>query len=369
MNTKRKQIVSVLMAAILAIGFNLTTVFAQSTVKVTKENQVVDTFEGVQALYRPGPSDGSDTTYSCAALVKRYYTAKYGKTPYNLLYNRTPSIDGGTFKKVSSPKVGDIVGYPNASRQCNHWAIVQGISGNNVILFEQNWKWQEGGYTVALSDHIVGTNASVSTGQGYGSPVYFRYYLSDGKEAASGSGLSSGTTSASSNSNASASTAKQSLTLNKTNISVKTYFTYKLTASIKNKRPGDIVTYTSSNKKVATVSSNGTVKGIKTGTTYITAKIKGTSISKKCKVKVTYGPRVISLKAGALTFVKVKKFGLGGTIYNKRSGDKLKYKSSNKKVATVTSKGVVKKKKKGKATITAWIPGTSTKKTCKVTVK
>ena len=46
---------------------------------------------------------------------------------------------------------------------------------------------------------------------------------------------------------------------------------------------------------------------------------------------------------------------------------KLKYKSSNKKIVTVTSKGVVKAKKKGKAVITVQ-SGSKTVK-CKVTVK
>lgn len=82
------------------------------------------------------------------------------------------------------------------------------------------------------------------------------------------------------------------------------------------------------------------------------------------------GSRSIKLNASRLTLIKVKSYPLKGVIYNKRSNDKLKYKTSNKKIATVSSKGVVKKKKKkGTATITAWIPGTSTKKTCKVTVK
>lgn len=364
MDIWKRRVLSVLTAAVVILGMNITTVLAQSTVKVTRNRQVIDTFQGVEALYRPGGSDGSDSTYSCAALVKKYYAARYGKTPYNLLYNKTPIIEGGTFQKVTTPKVGDIVGYPNASRKCNHWAIVQGISGNNIILFEQNWKWQEGGVTYALSDHVVGKNSPVGNSSGYGNPVYFRYYLGNGAEVPA---LSSQTSSE--ENSAAATTKPQSLSLSKTSISVKTYFTYKLTAVIQNKKAGDVVTYTSSNKKIATVSSNGTVKGIRTGTTYITAKIKGTSISKKCKVKVTYGPRVISLNASRLTFVKVKTFGLKGKIYNKRSGDKIKYKSSNKRVATVTSKGVVKRKKKGTATITAWIPGTSTKKTCKVKVK
>ncbi len=46
---------------------------------------------------------------------------------------------------------------------------------------------------------------------------------------------------------------------------------------------------------------------------------------------------------------------------------KITWKSSNKKVATVSSKGKVTAKKKGKATITAKVAGKTYK--CKVTVK
>ena len=57
--------------------------------------------------------------------------------------------------------------------------------------------------------------------------------------------------------------------------------------------------------------------------------------------------------------------GKSEKIYLKQKG--AKFKTSNKKVATVTSKGVVKGLKKGAATIT--VQSGSKKMTCKVTVK
>ena len=48
---------------------------------------------------------------------------------------------------------------------------------------------------------------------------------------------------------------------------------------------------------------------------------------------------------------------------------KVTFKTSNKKVATVSSKGVVKAKKKGKATITVITKDGKKKATCKVVVK
>ena len=192
-----------------------------------------------------------------------------------------------------------------------------------------------------------------------GEMKYFRYYDKNGKEVLNGSSSSSSSVSK-----------PRTLSINRTSLNVKTRATATLTATIGNKRSGDTVTFSSSNKKIATVSSRGVITGVKTGTCYVTATVKGTNLSKKCKVSVSLGSRSIKLNASRLTLIKVKSYPLKGVIYNKRSNDKLKYKTSNKKIATVSSKGVVKKKKKkGTATITAWIPGTSTKKTCKVTVK
>lgn len=338
---------------ILGLILGLTVIFpvggkikaAMTVVEVKKTGQVVDSFQGVNAVYRPGKWDGNDKTYSCAALVKKYYQAKYGFTPYNLFAGATPEeyAKGGKFKKVSSPKIGDI------ASAGTHWAIVQNVSGTNVTLLEQNWKWQEKGRTYAKADRTVSKSEM----------KYFRYYDKNGREVSSGS-----------SSPVAASTAKpRTLSISRTSLSVKTRATATLKATIGNKRSGDKVTFSSSNKKIASVSSKGVITGVKTGTCYVTVKVNGTNLSKKCKVKVSLGSRIIKLNASRLTLMKVKKYPLKGVIYNKRSKDKLKYKTSNKKIATVSSKGVVKKKKKGKATITAWIPGTSTKKTCKVTVK
>jgi uncharacterized protein YjdB len=69
-----------------------------------------------------------------------------------------------------------------------------------------------------------------------------------------------------------------------------------------------------------------------------------------------------------VTLKKGKKYNLTVTLNPVTATNKITWSSSNKKVATVTSKGVVKAKKKGKATIT--VKSSNGKKaTCKVTVK
>ena len=69
--------------------------------------------------------------------------------------------------------------------------------------------------------------------------------------------------------------------LNKTKISVKTGKTYTLKVNGTTRMPK----WKSSNKKVATVSSNGTVKGIKKGTAKITVTCNGVSKTFKVTVK------------------------------------------------------------------------------------
>ena len=126
------------------------------------------------------------------------------------------------------------------------------------------------------------------------------------------------------------------------------------------------VTYSSSNKKVATVSSKGVIKAKKAGTAKITVK----SGSKKVVVTV----KVTGVKTTKLSGVpatksvsKGKSFKIKAIATPKNTDEKITFKSSNKKVATVTSKGVVKGLKKGTATIT--VQSGSKKMTCKVTVK
>ena len=126
------------------------------------------------------------------------------------------------------------------------------------------------------------------------------------------------------------------------------------------------VTYSSSNKKVATVSSKGVIKAKKAGTAKIT--IKSGNKKTVVTVKVT-GVKTTNLSGvpAAKNVSKGKSFKIKAIATPKNTDEKITYKSSNKKVATVTSKGVVKGLKKGTATIT--VQSGSKKMTCKVTVK
>ncbi len=119
--------------------------------------------------------------------------------------------------------------------------------------------------------------------------------------------------------------------------------------------PSATVTYTTSNKNIATVNSKtGVVKGIKAGTVTITAK----AGNLKTTCKVTVKNPTLTLTKSSATIAK----GKTTTIKAKATpAGKVTYTSSNKKVATVTSKGVVKGIKKGKATITVKCNGVTKK--------
>lgn len=119
------------------------------------------------------------------------------------------------------------------------------------------------------------------------------------------------------------------------------------------------VKFTSSNKKVATVSSKGVVKAKKAGKTTITVKVG--NYTKKVVIQVKKPS--LKLAKSSATIKKGKTVKIKATA---TPSGKVTYKSSNKKVATVTAKGVVKAKKKGTATITVTSNGVSKKFKVKV---
>ena len=125
------------------------------------------------------------------------------------------------------------------------------------------------------------------------------------------------------------------------------------------------VTWTSSNTKVATVTSAGKVKGVKTGTATITCTSNSTGAKATCKVTVGS----VKLDKTEATILKGKTTTLTATVYPSSLKDKsVTWESSNTKIATVTSAGKVKGVKVGTATITCTSNATGLKATCTVNV-
>ncbi len=93
--------------------------------------------------------------------------------------------------------------------------------------------------------------------------------------------------------------------------------------------------------------------GKMTGTAYVTV---WTEYGAYATVKVTVQKkRVTARKISVIRSVTLKKgesYSLNAVASPFTATDKIKYKSSKKKVVTVSGKGIIKAKKKGKTTIT-----------------
>lgn len=132
---------------------------------------------------------------------------------------------------------------------------------------------------------------------------------------------------------------------------------------------GDYVkSWTSSKKSVATVDKNGKITATsKEGTAVITVTLasgKTAKVTVTVKMirttKLTKVPKTLSLTTG-------KKYTLKPVVTPSNSQEKVTYKSSNTKIATVSSTGVITAKKVGKVTIT--VQSGKQKATVTLTVK
>lgn len=163
------------------------------------------------------------------------------------------------------------------------------------------------------------------------------------------------------------------ITLNKTSVTLNNNRTYKLKKSISNKNAVyKAVQWKSTNTKIATVNSNGVVKGLKRGSCYVVATAKdGSKKSAKCKVTVRQLVTKLSYnKKTQKTSVDVGKTIKFNVVVSPSNANNkgLVFSTSNKKVATVNSKGIIKGLKRGKVVITAKAKDGS-KKVVKVNIK
>lgn len=146
--------------------------------------------------------------------------------------------------------------------------------------------------------------------------------------------------------------------------------TVTLTANVK---PSDAsnkaVTWSTSDSKIATVTSKGVVKGVKEGTATITVKTSDGSYSAKCKVTVCPAVSGIRLTETKINVNVGKSYSLSATVFPTDAVNRdVIWSSSNTAVATVTQSGLVKGIANGKATITAKTADGGFKATCTVDV-
>ena len=166
------------------------------------------------------------------------------------------------------------------------------------------------------------------------------------------------------------------ITLNKTTASVVKGKTVALTATVTPDTATDkTIKWTTSNKNLATVSTDGVVTAVAAGTATITATAADDSgVKATCKITVT-NPVVkvtkVTLNKTTASVVKGKTLTLTATVTpTNATNKKVTWKSSNTKIATVDSNGKVTAKAAGTATITCTAAdGSGKSAACKITVK
>ena len=165
------------------------------------------------------------------------------------------------------------------------------------------------------------------------------------------------------------------ISLNKTTASVTKGKTLQLTATVTpTNATNKVVTWRTSDKNVAMVSENGLVTAKSAGTATITCTAKdGSNVKATCKITVK-NPVVkvtkVTLNKTTATLAPKETLTLKATVTPTNATNKaVTWKSSNTKIATVSSSGKVTAKAAGTVTITCTAKdGSGKKATCKITV-
>lgn len=142
--------------------------FAETQVKITSDGQVVDSFQGIDARYVTYSSYTGE--YSCAGYVSKFYADIFGVTVYNInMVDDKPSVylygHDAELRAVSSPIAGDIM----QTKEYDHVAIVKDVSGDEVTLIEQNYKWNDW----LTGDLVTVINRKCTADEYY----YYRLYI------------------------------------------------------------------------------------------------------------------------------------------------------------------------------------------------
>ena len=164
-----------------------------------------------------------------------------------------------------------------------------------------------------------------------------------------------------------------SISLNKTSATMYMGISLQLTATVLPSTTTDkTVSWSSSDTNVATVSSEGLVTPVSSGTAIITVKTEdGSNLTAQCAITVKQYATSISLSETDVTIYTGNTLQLIATVFpSTTSNPSVTWSSSNINVATVSSTGLVTAKSPGNAVITAKTSdGTNLSATCNVTVK
>ena len=160
------------------------------------------------------------------------------------------------------------------------------------------------------------------------------------------------------------------ITLDKTKIELTTgKETEKITPSIEPSIASKNVKYTSSDESIATVSSDGVVTAVGSGTCKITAApTDGSKVTASCDVTVDIKTTGMKLDKTNYTFNKAETIKINPVITPSKASKKLTWTSSNTKVAIVSSDGKVTPVGKGTCKIIATTTdGTNLSSSCNIT--
>jgi len=400
-------------------------------VPIVSNNQVIDsiTYNGkdVNAIYPLVKPENTDETYACFAYVMKFYRAVYDITVYNMWGpSYTPLASRGSFSKTNNPRVGDIIRFKNYT----HWAIVKAVDVTGmVVVIQQNVRW-DGKAPVGAYIEANDTDVTYFTYSAYTPPIpeepptgpvislsstevaigenltfsfiaaYAKYYaikIDKGestfeiKNCGSSasytrsffeSGEYSACVTAWNDFGAIASekvnfvvydnnVIPETIVLDKTNVSIRVNNTLQLTANILPVDAGNkTVIWVSDNTAAAEVSSTGQIKAIAKGEVTITATtVSGAKVA-ECKVTVIQPVKSVTLNRRYLTIKKGSTYRLRAIINPLNANNtKVKWKSFNKEIATVTYKGLVKGIAKGNVYIKVYTVDGMKSASCRVTVK
>jgi len=164
------------------------------------------------------------------------------------------------------------------------------------------------------------------------------------------------------------------LTLNTTTRTIAAGKTYRLRATVvSDSAVAESVTWRSSNTKIATVNSSGTVRGVRAGRATITATVRlsnGETLTEKATIYVGRAVTGVRLNSASQTLRVGRTFNLRATVAPRNAANnRVTWASSDETVATVNSSGRVRAVGPGRATITVTTQCGRKTARCRITVR
>lgn len=158
MKNKTVLLKALFFSIVMCLLLSVTTLAASVKVTGTSSNPtIVDTLDGVPAKYIKGLNNSNSGSFSCAGYVNAYYKKIFSTSVSNLLTGKSPVSSNKKFyfQQINSGfRKGDIV-YQLNSSGTGHWMIAKAVSGKNITVIEQNWKWKNGSVTFGSKNRVV----------------------------------------------------------------------------------------------------------------------------------------------------------------------------------------------------------------------